>query len=417
LTLRQGAARVAPRPPPPPPASDGRLRILVLSPFPPRLDGAHGGARVIAHMAAELGDRMRVALLCLRHPSEAPVDAALRARVERVEEVARPDLASAGARMARFVRWRLGLLAGRPFWVSDLRQRAYAARLTALVAELRPHVVEIEYPAMAQYLPIVARSGAALVLAEYDPEAGRRERGALLRRLDARAWRLVRRRALRAVDAAIVVTERDRGVLEPLAGPTPLVRIPFGTDFAERSFATGSSDGGLLFVGNFVHPPNVDAARRLVTSIYPAVRERRPDCVLHVVGDGPPADLTSAGVVLTGRVAAVEPYLERAAVVVVPLREGGGMRVKVLEALAAGKAVVASPLAVEGLDVVDGRDLVVAGTDEEFARHVLQLLEDPAARDALGRRARAWAQDNLTWRASVEARGRLYAELLAARRG
>ena len=175
---------------------------------------------------------------------------------------------------------------------------------------------------MAQYLPAVAASDAARVLVEYDPRAGAaREGDTVLGRLDALAWRRFRRGALHAVDAAVTFTERDRLALKPLAGDTPIVRIPIGTDFTTRTFGPAESDGSVLFVGNFVHSPNVDAARRLVTSIFPRVLESHPHCRLYVVGDAPPPDLVEEpphGVTVTGWVPDLIPYLQRAAVVVAP---------------------------------------------------------------------------------------------------
>jgi glycosyltransferase involved in cell wall biosynthesis/O-antigen/teichoic acid export membrane protein len=398
----------------------GQLRLLVLAPFPPRLD-AHGGARVIAQLVARLADEMRVTVLCLRHPSDAQADDDLRGRLERLEEVPRPDVDGPGAHALRFVRWRAAaLLRGRPFWGSDLRVKAYRERLDDLIRSFRPDVIQIEYTAMAQYLPDLAASAAPRVLVEHDPEAGApAAAGPLGRRLDARAWRRLRRGAVRAVDAVVVFTQRDRGVLAPAAAPTPVVTIPFGADSLEGDPRPPESDGSVLFVGNFVHAPNADAARRLVTSIFPRVRKTHPDCVLYVVGDNPPPELVDdelGGVVVTGWVADLAPLLQRAAVVVAPLREGGGMRVKVVDALAAGKAVVATPRGAEGLAVADGDQLRLATTDEDFAARISELLDDGDARKRLEERARAWAQENLTWDASVRAYEALYHRLLDGRR-
>ena len=131
--------------------------------------------------------------------------------------------------------------------------------------------------------------------------------------------------------------------------------------------------------------------------VWPNVRSRRPDAVLVLVGEGPPEGLAAAAgrdVEVHGSVSAVEPYLARAAVSVAPLREGGGMRVKVLEAMAAGKAVVASPLAVEGLAVADGRELLVASSDDEFAAAIVRMLDDTGLRRRLASTAREWALAN-----------------------
>ena len=121
-------------------------------------------------------------------------------------------------------------------------------------------------------------------------------------------------------------------------------------------------------------------------------------------------------VLLTGEVPDVRPYYERASVVVAPLRLGGGMRVKVSVALAAGKAVVATPLAAEGLGADHGNQLLLAEESERIADAVVDLLLDPSRRVALATRARAWAVEALAWDAPAAAFERLYQSLVAAGR-
>jgi glycosyltransferase involved in cell wall biosynthesis len=170
----------------------------------------------------------------------------------------------------------------------------------------------------------------------------------------------------------------------------------------------------VLFIGSFVHPPNVDAAIRLAESIFPAVRARVPSARLELVGDQPPAAvrrLAGAAVDVTGYVPDTRPHVDAAAVVAAPLRLGGGMRLKVLEALAAGKAVVATPRAVAGLDLEPGTHAVVADGDAELGDALVELLEDPARRRRIGSAARDFARERLDWRHTVAAYERLYDSL------
>jgi glycosyltransferase involved in cell wall biosynthesis len=163
-------------------------------------------------------------------------------------------------------------------------------------------------------------------------------------------------------------------------------------------------------VGGYSHPPNADAAVRLMQAIMPIARRRNPNLRLRLVGDKPTlamARLATRRDQVTGTVADVQPYLDEAALVALPLRLGGGMRVKLLEALAAGKAIVASPLAARGLELADGRELVLAETDEEFAEAIVTLIADPDARRSLAQHAREWALQHLDW----ESRVRRYEEL------
>jgi glycosyltransferase involved in cell wall biosynthesis len=276
---------------------------------------------------------------------------------------------------------------------------------------------------MGQYIPALDRCPAPRILTQHEPGAQSarslmRSRYGLVRALDyvdLLIWPRFEQRVMRSVQAVVVFTERDRQALARLAGTTPIVRIPLGAEVAERPLdPQGRTPADLLFVGNFAHPPNVDAAQRLIHAIFPRVRERCPDVTLSIVGDRPPAWLlqsTQQSIEITGRVPDVEPYLDRAALVVAPLRTGGGMRVKVLEALAAGKPVVASRLAVEGLDLHDGEQIVLAESDQQFAAAITGLLGDPNRRLGLARNARDWACAHLSWESSLEAYEQLYGQL------
>jgi glycosyltransferase involved in cell wall biosynthesis len=146
------------------------------------------------------------------------------------------------------------------------------------------------------------------------------------------------------------------------------------------------------------------------------VRAAVPEARLTIVGGAPPPEiLTLAGtaVEVTGGVPDVTPYLDRAAVVAAPIRTGGGMRVKVLEALAAGKAVVASPVAVYGIDIEPGVHLEVAPDGDAFSRAVAALLRDESRRRSLGEAARRWATEHLGWERPIAAYEALYDDLLA----
>ena len=396
------------------------LRILVLAPFAPRLDGHHGGSRVTAGFVTALGRRHRVALVHLARAG-AEVDDAVRAACERVvpcELPARPG--------------RLGelapLLAGRPRWVTLARSPACETALRRLVKELRPDVVQLEFSVMARYLPALEGVRAPRVLVVHEPAAartaedaraalGRRRRARAAARVEAVGWRQFERRALRAVDAAVAFREQDAETLRGLQPTTPVHVIPFGFDVPPEPLDPAGEPGGatIAFAANFVHTPNVEAARRLVLGVLPHVRRRRPDAKVVLVGRAPPPEvreLAGDGVVVTGEVPSVEPFLGRANVVAVPVAIGGGIRVKLVEALAAGKAVVATPLAAAGLPVADGEQLRLAETDEELARAVLDLLADAETRVALGRRARAWAVEHAGWDAALDAYEQLYRSLL-----
>jgi polysaccharide biosynthesis protein PslH len=384
----------------------GNRRVLFLTPFPPRLDATHGGGRTVARTILGLAERERVGVLALRLQDEPPLDEALREQCEVAVEVARPMVGHSAMRLWTERRRLRLLLRGTPAWVTGCSVAEYERRFQVLLQSWRPHVVQMEFAVMGQYARVAAAAAPVRsVLVDHDPAPGR----------GTRSWDRYRASVMRDVDAVVVFTRRDEEALAPLAPTTRFVRIPITADVPERALdPVGGTPPNILFVGDYDHPPNVEAARRLARDIFPQVRAHHPDLVLELVGRNPPADLAGPGINLEGRVPDVTPYLDAAAIVVVPLQSGGGMRVKVLEALAAGKAVVASPLAVEGIDVVDGEQVVVADSDDELVRATLSLLGDPERPRALAARARSWAVANLGWDRAVAAYESLYESLLTA---
>jgi len=151
----------------------------------------------------------------------------------------------------------------------------------------------------------------------------------------------------------------------------------------------------LVFTGTMDYMPNVEAVRWFAEAVLPAIRTELPDVRLDVVGANPAEEvlaLASDSVFVHGRVPDVRPYFGRAEQVVVPLRSGGGTRLKVLEAAASGKAIVSTSIGCEGLTFVPGRDLVVADGVEDIVQSVVALSRDLPRRDELGANARQHAQ-------------------------
>ena len=366
--------------------------------------------------------------LYLRGDGEPPMDATLRATCLRVVEVPRVPATGWWRRLAFGLRRRLAQALGVPFWAAENGAGDFGARAREAAREWRPDVVHFDFFAMAQFAPAVAEAGAVHVLTPYElysaaaAERSVTARGAARRRArrDVSRWRRYERRVAPAMDAIVAFTARDADDLRTVARSEAIVRIPLHVPVPDRPLnPLGAAPPEVLFVGNFRHPPNCEAAMRLVRDIAPRLWARTPDARLVIVGPEPPAELRAAAgerVLVTGAVDDVAPYLDRAAVVATPLRLGAGMRVKVLEALAAGKAVVASPRALEGLDVADGEQVRIADDDTQFAAAIADLLESPSARAALAGRAREWAVAAFGSAGRAEAYDALY-DALDARRG
>jgi glycosyltransferase involved in cell wall biosynthesis len=177
--------------------------------------------------------------------------------------------------------------------------------------------------------------------------------------------------------------------------------------------------GRLLFIGSFAHLPNLLAVHFFLERVWPRltgatlhiIAGSRPEYHLERCRDRVRVDLERPGIELEAFVADVRPAYERAAVVIAPLVASAGTNIKILEAMAMGKAIVSTAAGVNGLDLVSGEDLVVASGPEEMARAIQALLEDPAARMRLERQARARVERDFGWDAIAARQTRLYRSL------
>jgi glycosyltransferase involved in cell wall biosynthesis len=401
------------------PAAARRRRVLVCTPFTPRLDARHGG-KATAQLLLRLAERNDVALLCLRNPDDPEVDPAIAVRCLVVEEVP----VSRHRHVPRRAIWTLGMLRGLPPWAMDCRSSEFARTLERIIDDWRPELAEIHLQAMAQYVHVLKGRGVPTILIDYDPASAwaadllQTTHGVrrLARRAEVAAWDRYERATRPRFNAIVVFAERDVAAVTPTAEHTAVLRIPLAVEVPGSALAAAGTDAEMiLFVGGFRHPPNVDAALWLATTILPRVLERVPAARLELVGYDPPdviRALAGGPVSVHGSVPDVTPYLDRAAVVAAPIRIGGSMRMKVLEALAAGKAVVATPRAAEGVVAGPDEQFLRADGEHEFADAIAGLLLDEKRRRELGESARNWAEEHLGWDHGVAEFERLYGRLL-----
>ncbi len=221
-------------------------------------------------------------------------------------------------------------------------------------------------------------------------------------------WRRLRRyeaEICRRADHVIAVSEADAAALGSLVpGLRPTV-VPNGVDVSAYDPkippAPGMGENALVFTGKMDFRPNVDAVLWFAEEVLPRIREHVPDVGFWVVGQRPHPRLAALrkdpAVTLTGYVEDTRPYIAGAAVYVAPLRIGGGTRLKLLEAMAMERAVVATRLGAEGYEVRDGQELLLADDAETFAAAVVALLRDPARRAVIGRAARRFVEDHYDW--------------------
>ncbi len=204
--------------------------------------------------------------------------------------------------------------------------------------------------------------------------------------------------------ACTVSSQREVAYLQELVGPSSRVEvIPNGVDCAShRPGLAAKRPGTLIYSGALTYSANYDAMRYFTQDIFPMVRAECPDATLRITGSTSGVDIAALGmdgVTLTGYLDDVRPAVAESSVCVVPLREGGGTRLKILEAMALGTAVVSTTKGAEGLDVVDGEHLLIADDPAEFATGTVKLLRDAGLRERLSANARRLVEKHYDWAA------------------
>ena len=287
-----------------------------------------------------------------------------------------------------------------PWPVAQMRSRAIAR----YVQEARWDVLQTHSLPMTRYVPASRPSvfdthdtmtSVTRMMANADSRAAIRP----LWRYEALKTRRFESRAARRATAVTVPTDADAELFERL-GARRIVIVPNGVDLDANPHRLPASGAEVVLVGYFAWRPNVEAALELSDEIFPRLRTRVPAAQLTLVGAGAPPGLQArAGpaIRLTGGVESVLFYLRRARVTVIPLRAGGGSRLKVLEALAAGIPIVATPFAVTGIAVRDGVHALLGESAADLAALAARVIEDDDLAESLSRSGRELVQQRYGW--------------------
>jgi sugar transferase (PEP-CTERM/EpsH1 system associated) len=252
------------------------------------------------------------------------------------------------------------------------------------------------------------------------------------KRLPQALYSLVQWQRLRRFEARVclkskhilAVSDSERDALASLA-PRAAGRItvlPNGVDTNYWSPAAVPAGGGktsqehtLVFDGSMDFRPNIDAATWFAHEVWPRIKQARPDARFYIVGRNPvPQVLHLAslpGITVTGSVEDARPWVAKANVYVVPMRMGGGVRLKILQAMAMERAIVSTPMGAEGVPVEQGREMLLAASPEAFAQSAIRLMSDPERRAVLGRAARSLAVSHYDWSVLLPTLDRIYPRL------
>jgi glycosyltransferase involved in cell wall biosynthesis len=396
------------------------MKILYISCEIPQFPGGSGGQTRQFNMLKMLSERHEVDLICPRIKDEL-----LDSLKQVCNKVIMPERAIEKKMVPKWTLWFLlkikngldllmSLISGHPDYV----QRTYWHRIFMVPIIKRElmtgayDIIQFEHTNIAHWLEsirvsipkvIVAHNVKSILYKRYWENARGFQRRFLYREYS--RFLQFERSHLNKYDCVVAMSEIDRDLIKQLNGENISVAVvPNGVDidYYLPQTQTTACPAELVFVGTMNYPPNDEAALYFCNNIFPLIMERNPSVTFSIVGKDPTVEVLRLArrknIIVTGFVSDSRPYMAAASVVVVPLLSGSGTRMKIFEAMAMGKAVVSTSIGAEGIEYNDGKDILIADTDQIFTEKVLYLLSDRDAALEIGKNARCLVEQKYAWK-------------------
>ncbi|MBK9627244.1 MAG: glycosyltransferase family 4 protein [Flavobacteriales bacterium] len=400
------------------------MRILQLCnkpPYPP-IDGGSKAMHNLTRGLLAAGHEVKV--LCISTPKNTldldaiPVDYKDRTRIEGIFVDTSVNLVDAFT----------DLLTADNYNISRFFSPDVDIRLIRLLTEETFDIIQLESLFMTPYIPTVRRySIAPIVLRSHNLEHVIQDRIATgeknflkrpYRKFLAKQLHDYEMSILDRVDGIAAISPSDAEHFMVHGTRTPISTIPFAVEPTEYLPEVKRNTGPTVFfhLGSMDWLPNEEGIRWLLDHVWPKVLKKRPNAQLQLAGNKMPEDLLKRedhGVVIRGRVKNALKYMRARHVMVVPLFSAGGMRVKIIEGMALGKAVISTPIGAEGIDHTEGLNILIGRTPSEFAAHIVAMDEDPEYRTMLGNEARKLVEHSYSDARIVQDLVAFYKRLLA----
>jgi glycosyltransferase involved in cell wall biosynthesis len=408
-----------------------RMRILVISPYLPHPQSGHGTGVFMHGLLQRLTARHDVTLVSFCDQKELMLAEDLKTLPMKLHTIPRNKgshgnlILNFHLAIVRTLQFLRSIVLWQPYYVSKWRHSRLARLISHLTDTNDYDIVQFEFAIMGQHIEFVR--GGKTVLHEHDVTyrpAYRRYRASknLLQRfvlfLEWCRWNLYEPKIVQKFHHVLTVTAQDKMLLEWLTGMKHISYLPRAVDVPNAVPIYPSREPmSLLFVGTFAHAPNVDAILWSCEKIFPLVLQKFPDTIFYIIGANPPSALSKfsiehTGIKLLGFVDDIEAYFRRCRVFLAPLRFGGGVKVKILHAMAQAIPVVTTRIGIEGIEGIHPGTVLIGDSAQKIADQICMLLENSSHAEEVGRKGWDLVKQFYSWESVITKLETIYKQVV-----
>ncbi len=388
------------------------MKVLFLSqiiPYPP-----HGGVLQRGYnIIREIGKENEVYLLAFHHPDTIATESLLEESKRELEKICSQvhyfKLWPKQSKIHKFLAFLLGFFYPLPFSVLAHKSSAYKKTIREILEKNEIDIVHIDTVGLSQYRECIG--DVQCIVTHHNIESSLMARRSKVEsNWFARYYVAKQSKRLREYEAIesekypvnVMMSKTDAEELNQMSPGVNTAIVPNGVDVNYFTKLGDKEEQAIIYTGGMNMFANKDAVMHLINDIWPIVKKKIPAINFYIIGQDPPKELLSiasqdSGIKVLGFVDDIRPYVAKSAIYVVPLRVGGGTRLKVLDALAQGKAIVSTSIGSEGIEVTDRLNVYLEDTDEGFANSIIELINDEERRCELGKQARLLAEQKYAW--------------------
>lgn len=392
------------------------MNILIATPYLPHPKCGHGGGVYLYKLIENLMHRHQLTVISFCDNVEKSLLEDLNSLPVKFHFIYRDkgfqtsSLKNLQLFFRRFFQFFISILHWEPYYVSKYRDRRMSSLISKITSENKFDIVQFEYTQMAQYNKNVVQGKTILheIDVSYRPAYRRfKKEKSIFKKLvlfiEWCRWAKYEPRIVSHFNAVLTVTEQDRSLLKWLTKMDHINYFPHAIEIPENIPSYSSREPfSILFVGSYLHQPNVDAALWLCKEIFPNIKNKYKNSNLYIVGPNPTDELIrladkSFEINIVGFVDKVEPYFQKCSVFVAPLRFGGGVKNKILFAMANGIPVITTKIGIEGIEISESASILYADSTEKFVEQICFILANPDIASSMSQRAYKAISETYSW--------------------